>query len=284
MPCKHEIAQAKKMRIISITGGKGGIGKSTLSINLATAFAKANRKVLLFDADLGLANLDVLLGLHVKKNIHDVFAGDCSLNDICLTGPHGIRIIPAASGIQKMTALNCVESARLIKAFSSLSDNVDVMIVDLASGITRQVIDFTHASQDILIVLCNDPTSLADSYAVIKILHQQYARSRFGVIVNKVAHEQEGCTVFGKFQTVLNQFMNVTLNYLGCVPNDDYIKLAAQQHVAVLDKYPHALASIALQHVARGILNWNDSELAINGGIHYFFERLIKSQAIEEQQ
>lgn len=280
MPCKAK----QKMRVISVTGGKGGIGKSTLSVNLATAFAKKNRKVLLFDADLGLANVDVMLGLNAKKNIYDFLSGACPLEEICLTGPHGLRIIPAASGIQKMTELSCIERAALIQAFSTLADDIDIMIIDLASGITKQVIDFTHASQDILLVVCNEPASLRDSYAVIKILHQQYHRTRFGIIANKVMNSQEGYAIFSKFQSVISQFINVNVNYIGHVPNDDYVKIAAREYVTVVDKYPSSNAAIAINHVINGILNWNDDEMTVSGGIHYFFERLVQNHhSVEEQ-
>lgn len=266
----------KPMRVISVTGGKGGIGKTTLSVNLAISYAKMKKNVLLFDADLGLANVDVMLGLKPKKNLYDFLNGNCSLNDICITGPHGLKIIPAASGIQKMAELSLAESSELIHSFSSLTQDIDVMLIDMASGISNQVIDFTHASQDILVVICNDPASLMDSYAVIKILHQKYGRQRFGVVVNKVINMQEGYDVFSKFQNVIAKFINVNMNYLGCVPNDDYIGMAARERISVVDKYPLSQAAIALNSLCHGIHHWNEEE-AVMGGIHFFFERLIQS-------
>lgn len=264
----------KKMRVISVTGGKGGIGKTTLSVNLAVAFAKMNKKVLLFDADLGLANVDVLLGLHAEKNIYDVLSGKCTLNEVCLTGPHGLKIIPSASGVQKMADLSASESAELIRSFSELSDNVDIMIVDLASGISKQVLDFTHASQDILFVICNDPSSLMDSYAVMKILHQKYARSQFGIIVNKVKSSGEGAEVFSRFQETSAKFININMNYLGCLPQDDYINIAARERKSVVDSYPNANVTTALKNLCKQIENWHNDDF-LSGGIQYFFERLI---------
>lgn len=268
-------SRSKPMRIISVTGGKGGIGKTTLSVNMAMAFAKMKKKVLLFDADLGLANVDVALGLHPKRNIFDVLSGRHKLSEICMTGPHGLKIIPSSSGIQKMAQLSSDECISLIQSFSTLVDDVDVMIVDMASGISDQVIDFTHASQDILVVICNDPSSLMDSYAVIKILHQKYGRNRFGIIVNKVKNTYEGYDVFTKFQKATENFINISMQFMGHVPQDDFINIAACERVSIVDKYPQSKAAVAINNVCEGINHWRDDEYALSGGIHYFFERLI---------
>lgn len=271
------------MRVISITGGKGGIGKTTISVNLALAFAKARKKVLLFDADLGLANVDVLLGLQPQKTIYDYLQGQCQLNEVCLTGPHGVKIIPAASGVQKMAELSSQESFQLIRSFSTLTEDIDVMLIDMASGISSQVIDFTHAAQDILVVICNDPSSLMDSYAVIKILHQKYARNRFGVIVNKAKHLQEGFDVFTKFQNVTNKFINVSMHYLGHIPNDDYVGMAARERAAVIEKFPQSQAAIAFSQLRHGINHWQENNVAV-GGIQFFFERLLQNNPFIKEQ
>lgn len=265
------------MRIISVTGGKGGIGKTTLSVNLAVAFAKLRKKVLLLDADLGLANVDVMLGLHPQKTLHDVLLGNCELKDVCLSGPYGLKIIPGASGVQQMAELSSPEYVGIIRAFSSYVEEIDVMIVDMASGISSQVIDFTNASQDILIVICNDPSSLMDSYAVIKILHQKYARKRFGIIVNKTKSQYEGLEVFSRFQTAIEQFINVSLHYLGDIPSDDAVLLAAKDSVSFVDKYPQARASFAVNSICHSIFNWRDEPIS-SGGIQFFFERLVQCQ------
>lgn len=272
------------MRVMSITGGKGGIGKTTISINLAVTFAKAKKKVLLFDADLGLANIDLMLGLTPKKNISDYLSGNCSLNDICITGPHGIKIIPASSGIEKMADLTTSESVELIRSFSTLTEDIDIMLVDMASGISSQVIDITHASQDILVVICNDPASLMDSYAVIKILHQKYARNKFGIVVNKAKNLQDGFNIFSKFYEATTKFMNVGMHYLGHVPHDDFIHLSGQQRMSVVDKFPMSKSAIAFNELSHGINHWHDNNQSLMGGIHFFFERLIDNSQIGEEQ
>lgn len=283
MPRQQPVSSTPKlMRIICITGGKGGIGKTTISINVSIAFAKMKKKVLLFDADLGLANVDVRLGLNPKKNIHDFISGNCELSEVCIAGPHDVKIIPSSSGIQKMAELTSAESAELIRSFSTLVEDIDIMIIDMAPGISNQVLDFTHASQDILIVICNDPASLMDSYAIIKILHQKYARTRFGVIVNKVKNLQEGFDVFSKFQQAIEKFINVSMHYIGHVPQDDFVNFSAHSRAAVIDQYPHSDAAIAFKDLCHGINHWHQDD-TVSGGIHFFFERLIQNHPIYKE-
>lgn len=265
----------KPVRIISITGGKGGIGKTTISVNLAVAFAKLKKKVLLFDADLGLANVDVMLGLNPEKNINDFLSGTCDMKDICVEGPHGIKIVPSCSGIQRMADLSLEESVEIIRSFSTIGEDFDVMLVDMASGISKQVNNFTHASQDVVVVICNEPASLTDSYAVIKVLHQNYGRQRFGIVVNKTKGIIEGYDIFSRFQDTVAKFINVSLNYLGHIPQDDYIGIAARERVTVVDKFPHSEVATSFHNLANGIQHWHD-ESQITGGIQFFFEKLIQ--------
>jgi flagellar biosynthesis protein FlhG len=272
-----------RMRVICVTGGKGGIGKTTVAVNLALIFARQKKNVLLFDADLGLANVDIRLGLSPKKHLHDFLSGSCGLDEICMTGPHGLKIVPSASGIPRMAELNSMESAAIIHAFSNLTAQIDIMIIDMAPGISSQVIDFTHASQDILVVICNDPASLMDSYAIIKILHQKYARDRFGVVVNKVLDLQEGYDVFCKFQDVTAKFINVGMHYIGHIPQDDYISIASREGVAVVEKYPQAPATTAFQDLSNGIQHWQQDS-SVGGGIQFFFERLLENPAVNKEK
>lgn len=272
--------QSNTMRIIAVTGGKGGIGKTTISVNLAIAMVKMRKKVLLFDADLGLANVDVMLGLAPDKTIKDFTSGACSLNEICINGPHGLKIIPSTSGIQEMADLTSTQSIEIVRSFSSLNYQFDTMIIDMASGISTQVMDMTHASKDILVIICNEPSSLMDGYAVIKILHQKYARSRFGIVVNKVNSLNEGYSVFDKFQTTVAKFMNVSLQYLGHIPLDDYVGLAARERKAVVDCFPLSKSAAAINSLCHGIDYWAE-EQSLSGGIQYFFERLVQHQVIE---
>ena len=270
------------MKVIAVTGGKGGIGKTTISVNLAISFAKAGKKVLIFDADLGLANVDIHLGLKPTKTIHDYVAGKCDINEVCMDGPHGIKIIPSASGMQDLADLTPEQSINLIHSFSAITENIDIMLIDLASGISKQVIDFTHAAQNILVVVCNDPSSLLDSYAVIKILNQRYARNRFGIIVNKVKSLQEGHSVFLRFNDTVSRFMNITTEYLGFIPADDYVAIAARENTAVCDRFPSSPAGSAFKDLQSGLNNWAEAT-PISGGIQFFFEKLVNPSATDTE-
>lgn len=268
------------MRILAITGGKGGVGKTTISINLAVCLARMQQQTLLFDADFGLANVDVLLGLKPSRNISHVLNSQCDLQDVCINGPHQLKIIPSASGMQELAELSSHELASLIQSFSTLTDDVDYMLVDMASGISTQVIDVTHASQDIILVVCNDPASLMDSYAVMKILHKKYARCRFGIIVNKVKNDYEAYEVFNRFQDAAAKFINISLQYLGNVPVDDLVQMAARERVSIVDKFPQAPSTKAFENICHKIFQWKN-ENQFTGGIQFFFEKLIQSRARE---
>ena len=178
--------QNSRVKVITVTGGKGGVGKSNVSLNLAVALAAQGKKVMLLDADLGLANIDVMLGLRVEKNLFNVLNGECTLDDIIITGPYGLMILPATSGTQAMVELTQAQHAALIRAFGDLKAAVDVLIVDTAAGISNMVLSFARAAQDILVVVCDEPTSVTDAYALMKILSKEYGVYKFKVVANMV--------------------------------------------------------------------------------------------------
>ncbi len=266
------------VQVIAVTGGKGGVGKTNVSVNLGVALCKLGRRVTLLDADLGLANVDVLLGLKPRRNLADVLEGNATLSEVVVPGPAGLRIVPAASGTQAMVQLGPREHAGLISAFSEIAHQMDVLIVDTAAGISDEVISFLLAAQEIIVVVCNEPTSITDAYALIKVLNSQYGVKRVRVLANMVRSQQEGKSVFAKLVTVTERFLEVTLEYAGWIPFDEHVRRAVQRQRSVVDAYPSSKASQSFMELAREVDRW-PVPAAPRGHLEFFVERLVASAA-----
>lgn len=265
---------ATPLKVIAVTSGKGGVGKTNVAVNLAVGLAETGQSVLLFDADLGLANVDVALGLRPQFDIQHVIAGERSLDEILLAGPGGIRIIPASSGVARMAALSPEEQAGLVRAFSNLAVPVDTLIVDTGAGIDRTVLTFTAACQEVVVVVCDEPTSLTDAYALIKVLNQSCDVKRFQFLANMVDNELQGRQLFDKLCRVTDRFLDVHLGYLGTVPRDDYLRRAVRAQRAVLIEYPRSPAARALQAIVERVRTMPEAESG--GGLGFFVERMIE--------
>ena len=263
------------VRVIAITSGKGGVGKTNLSVNVGIALAQAGRRVALLDADMGLANVDILLGIYPKFNLSHVLSGDKTLAEIMLDGPSGLRVIPGASGIQKMSELSTIEQAAVIHAFSEIDQDLDVLIVDTAAGISASVVNFARACQEIIVVVCDEPTSLTDAYAFIKLLNRDYGLSNFHVITNMVKTAQQGQALFQKLSTVTDHYLDVTLRFLGAVPYDDYLRKSVQKQTPVVVGFPGSKSSIAVKEIAEKIDSWPLKTQAGNY-IEFFIERMLQ--------
>lgn len=271
----------KPVQVIAVTGGKGGVGKTSISVNLAIALATLKNRVMLFDADLGLANVDIMLGLHVKKTLADVLKGECDLNDIVIEGPAGVKIVPAASGVHAMATLSQAEHAGLIHAFSEIGQNIDYLIVDTAAGISDSVVSFTRAANELITVVCDEPTSITDAYALMKVLSKDYEVNRFHVIANMVRSAPDGRKLFAKLSRVTDAYLDVTLDYVGEIPFDEMVHKAIKKQKAVMDLYPNTAASMAYKHIAAKIKSWPIST-NVSGHMQFFVERLIQaSQSLQ---
>jgi len=195
IPRPETLMQKKKNnspQVISITSGKGGVGKTSIVANMAILLSSMGRKVLVFDADLGLANIDVMLGLSSKYNINHLLHGDCDINDIMIEGPSGIRIIPASSGIQELSVLSYEQQLAIVNALDNFNDDFDYMLIDTGAGISGNVTYFNSAAQRIIVVVTPEPTSLTDAYALIKVMRTRYNIKRFEIFVNNVLSAYEG--------------------------------------------------------------------------------------------
>jgi flagellar biosynthesis protein FlhG len=275
----NRMNQVHPVKVISVTGGKGGVGKSNVTLNLAISLARTGKKVVIMDADLGLANIDIMLGLRVKQNLSHVLKGEASLEDIMLDGPDGIRIIPAASGTQEMAQLSEMEHIGLIRAFSSITSEVDVLLVDTAAGIADNVISFSQASQDVIVVVCDEPTSITDAYALIKILSNDHGIFRFRVVANMVRSEKEGRELFATLTRVTDQFLDVALDFLGSVPFDENIRNAVRKQKAMVTVFPNSPAAIAINGIAHKVNEWPVPKSA-KGNIEFFMERLVQGSVL----
>lgn len=267
--------QVKPVRVIAVTSGKGGVGKTNISVNLGMAFAELGRQVALLDADMGLANVDVLLGLHPEFNLSHVIRGERTLDEIMLPAAPGLNIVPASSGVQKMSELTVTEQAAVIRAFSEVEADIDVLIVDTAAGISGSVVNFARACQEVIVVACDEPTSLTDAYAFIKLLNRDYGVHQFQVVANMVKGAQQGRQLFLKLSKVTDRYLDVTLNFLGAVPDDDYLRKAVQKQSAVVKAFPSSQSAVVFRDLARKVDAWPLSENTA-GHLEFFVERMIQ--------
>ena len=270
--------QSRLVKVIAVTGGKGGVGKTNVTLNTAISMAKQGKRVMVLDADLGLANVDVMLGLRVEKNLSHVLSGECTLDEVLVTGPHGIKIAPATSGTQSMTELTPTEHAGLIRAFSELRSDIDVLIVDTAAGISDMVLSFSRAAQDIMVVVCDEPTSLTDAYALIKILNREHGVFKFKIIANMVRNMREGQELFAKLSKVTNRFLDVALELVATIPYDENIRKSVRKQKAIVDAFPASPASVAINRLAQNALNW-PIPAQPGGHLEFFLEQLIVERA-----
>jgi flagellar biosynthesis protein FlhG len=264
----------RPVKVIAVTGGKGGVGKTTVSANLAIALAERGREVMVLDADLGLANIDVLLGLQPRYNLSHVLTGERTLDEIVVTGPKGIMVVPASSGIRQMANLGALEHAGLIRAFSELQSRLDVLLVDTAAGIHEGVLTFARAAHHAVVVVCDEPASLTDAYALIKVLSREQGVGRFHVVASQTRSPGEGRELYQKLVRVCDRFLDVTLEYAGHVPHDEFVRRAIQRQAAVVDAFPGCLASQAFKNLAARADTWLAPDGA-RGHLEFFVERLV---------
>ena len=262
------------VRVIAVTSGKGGVGKTNVSVNLSAALAAAGERVLLMDADLGLANVDVLLGLSPEFDLQHVINGEKSLDDVVIPGPAGFQLIPASSGVEHMAELTTLQQASLITAFSELKTPIDTLIVDTAAGISGSVVSFAKACQEVIVVVCDEPTSLTDAYALIKVMSTRHGVSRFQMLANMVKDENQGLLLYDKLLNTCDRFLNVGLGYLGAMPFDDQLRAAVKAQQPVVSAYPRSRAAKAMGRIAEKVKAWPAPEHG-TGQLQFFVERLF---------
>jgi flagellar biosynthesis protein FlhG len=266
------------VQVIAVTSGKGGVGKTNISVNLSVALAAAGRQVILMDADLGLANVDILLNLRAERNLAHVLAGRCGLDEVILPGPKGLSVVPASSGTRRMAELTPAENAGLVQAFSSLQQPLDTLVIDTAAGISDSVITFTRAAREVVVVVCDEPTSITDANAVIRVLRRDIGVARFHILANMVRDPEQGRDLFAKMAGIAMSEHDATLNFLGSVPFDDHLRDAVQQQRSVVEAYPNSPAAIAFRKLAKESARWPLPD-GPQGHLEFFIERLIQRSA-----
>lgn len=275
IPSPYGIEPAEPItQVIAVSSGKGGVGKTNVVASLAVAVAKTGKRVLVLDADLGLGNLDVLLGLVPQYTIEHVLSGTRCLDDILLTGPAGIQVLPASSGVPHLTSLTESQQLLLQDQLEHISSRVDVLLIDTGAGISPTVTFFASAAQDTIVVVSPEPTSLTDAYALIKVLARQYRERRFKVLVNQAKSPREATEVFRKLDLAADRFLHVAIDYLGYVPYDDYLPLAVMQQRAIADLFPDAPASRAFDRLARQMLQWPKPGIP-KSSVQLLWQRLV---------
>ncbi len=270
----RQMKSQKPVRVIAITSGKGGVGKSNVTVNLAVSLAQLGEKVMVMDADMGLANIDVLLGLSPHMNLSHVISGECTLEECIVEGPKGIKIIPASSGIAAMSDLTPAQNAGVIRSFSELTDPVDTLLIDTAAGLSDSVVSYTRAAREVIVVVCDEPASITDAYAMIKVMNRDYDVQRFHVLSNQAQDMQQGRDLFTKLNRVSQKYLDVTLDYLGAVPYDDCLKKAVQKQKTVVESYPRSPASLAFRQLAKKLHQWPVPK-DMEGHLEFFIERLV---------
>jgi len=270
------------VKVIAVSGGKGGIGKSNVSVNLAVGLAKLGRSVMLLDADLGMANIDIMLGIQPEFDLQHVISGQCTLEEVIFNGPFGIKVIPASTGIGKMADLSVEEQGNIIRAFDDIPMDIDVLIIDTAAGISNSVINFTKSAQEIFVVVCDEPASITDAYSLIKVLNVEHGIKSFQILPNMVKNSDHGKKLFRKLVNVTDIYLDVSLGLLGSIPMDEKLKTAVRNQSAVVEAFPHCPASIAFQQVVKRV-DETPPPASSNGYMQFFIEKIARGDnSVEE--
>jgi len=262
-------------KVIAITSGKGGVGKTNVVGNLAIACQRMGKRVLIFDADLGLANIDIIFGLNPKHNIEEVIKGEKELSQIIVKGPEGVAILPASSGVQELAHLTEGQKINLLSEFDILSNMFDILLIDTGAGISSNVTYFNMAAEERIIVVTPEPTSITDAYALIKVMFYQHGTKNFFLLLNMVGDEREAKSVYQNLSRVAGRFMGgISIDYAGFIPWDSLLQEAVSRREPVVCCYPEGSSSNSFKELANYLLKQTDRR-PIDGNIKFFWKRLI---------
>lgn len=260
--------------VYSITSGKGGVGKTAVVANLGYALASMGKRVLILDADLGLANIDVVFGITPAYNLNHFFSGEKELHEILFEGPLGIKILPAGSGIQNFTRLDTQQKMRLLDGLDSMHNHFDFVLIDTEAGISENVTYFNTAAQEILIVTTPEPTAITDAYALMKLLSNQYHEKKFNLLVNQIRTEDDALDVYRKLTMVSNRYLDISIDYLGSIPQDRQMVEAIRKQKVISELLPLSKICEAFNQLAARICS-EPARTAPKGNIQFFWKKLL---------
>ncbi len=270
-------------RVISITSGKGGVGKTFTTVNLAVTLAQRGKRVLILDGDLGLANIDVMVGIEPLWTLEHVVRGERTIAEVMVEGPYGISIIPSSSGAEWLCNLNSLERRTLVEALEDSALEYDYLLIDTPAGIGPDVMFFNSAAHEILCVVTPEVTSVTDSYALIKILGANYGEKEIKLLVNQagggsVPAEREALHVWNKLSSAIERFLHTKITYVGFVPKEEHVRSALDEQRALVEVYPSCMGARAFHKVGEK-LDSESRDFRIKGGVQFFFNRLLEARA-----
>lgn len=260
--------------VYSVTSGKGGVGKTAVVANLAYTLSSMGKRVLILDADLGLANIDVVFGISPSYNLNHFFSGDQELHKILVDGPMGIKILPAGSGVQNFTRLDAHQKMRLLDGLDSMHNHFDYVLIDTEAGIAENVTYFNTAAQEIIVVTTPEPTAITDAYALMKLLSTQFHEKNFNLVVNQIETEDDALDVYRKLTMVANRYLDISIDYLGSIPVDRQMVDAIRKQKVISEMYPNSKITTAFRHLASRIC-LEPTQAAPKGNLQFFWKKLL---------
>ena len=275
----YEKMRGSSLRVLAVSSGKGGVGKTNFVANLAYALSKRGEKVLVVDADLGLNNIDILLGLAPKKHIGHLLSGEATVEDIILHGPADINILPAGDGLQELTQLPPEKKILLMDELDRVSQGYDFLIFDTGAGISNNVTYFCSAAHETILIATTEPTSLTDVYALMKTLHLKHAQKHFRMVINSVSSEREAQGVYSNLTAVTDRFLkDISVEYLGYILHDANVPKAVRQQKAFLELYPFSKFSVCINELSEKISKEKPSPLSSERDQPYFWRSAFQVQ------
>ncbi|MDK2985149.1 MAG: flagellar biosynthesis protein FlhG [Clostridia bacterium] len=262
-----------QMRVITVASGKGGVGKTSIVVNLAIELSRAGKKVMILDADLGLANVDIMFGIIPRYTLYDVFLGKKSLQEIVLDGPEGIKIIPGGSGIHELANIGYSERERLMADLKDFSRELDYLIIDCGAGVSKNVLGFISAADDVVIVITPEPTSITDAYGIIKIISKFQLHTEVYIVINKAGTVREACETARKIETVAGKYLEIKVRRLGFISDDLTVGKSVKEQKPYCVSHPNSKVAKDISQMAHNLIQ---KRMQSPQGTDNFFLKLFR--------